>query len=217
MKILENTLESLDGYFSNKQEREKNVMIVGVAAFVAFLGYYTLLPTAKAMHTQSVKKKASVEKNINEHRSYLSSITVDGDKDYYVKQYDQEIATKEKEIKDYTFKIAFIDESILKLSDMIFNKKSWSTFLNSITDRAESNGIDIISIANNYVDSNNSFGHVLEIHIASQGEYKQMLKFINELEQNRLVTDVYRSVISPTRDESIVSADINVSVWGVNH
>lgn len=217
MKILEDTLESLDGYFSNKQEREKNVMILGIAALVGFLGYYGLAPAAESAHLQSSKEKARVEKSIGEHKAYLSSITVNGDKDYYVKQYDQEIATKEQDIKDYTFKIAFIDESIKKLSDMIFNKKSWSTFLNSITDRAEANGVDIISIGNNYVDSNNSFGHVLEIQISSRGEYKQMLRFINELEQNRLVTDVYGSVITPTREESIVAADINVSVWGVNH
>ena len=90
--------------------------------------------------------------------------------------------------------------------------------MNSITGKAEDNNVDILKISNKKIESNStSFGHVLEIQIQCQGEYKDILKFINELEQNKLVTDVYGSTLKTNKKKTAILADLNVSVWGVNN
>ena len=39
---------------------------------------------------------------------------------------------------------------------------------------------------------------------------------MNDLEQNKLVTDVYGSRVYTESNDTQVHADINISVWGVN-
>jgi len=100
----------------------------------------------------------------------------------------------------------------------LFNQKSWSKFLNSITSKAEIQNVDLQYITNKYVDEHQgSFGHVLEIGVGCRGEYKNIVKFMNELEQNVLVTDIFKTEFTSDTNSSNVIADIHISVWGINH
>lgn len=218
MKFLEDKLEALDIYFAPKKESEKWVIILGIAGIIAYLGYELLLPYTEDLYKKSERSKKSVQKSITDNNIYLNSITVGGDREYYVKKFDKDIVDKNKEIVDTTNKIKFIDSNLEKLSDMLFNKKSWSNFLNSITSKAEVQNVDLQFIANKYVnDQNGNFGHVLEIGLGCKGQYKNIVKFINELEQNVLVTDIFQTNFTPDSNSSDVVADIHISVWGINH
>ncbi|QOR62551.1 hypothetical protein ACM66Z_03540 [Sulfurovum sp. ST-21] len=216
MKFLEDKLEELDAYFAPKKESEKWLIILGIAGFITYLAYDYLLPYTEQLHKKSEVAKKSVEKSIKDNRLYMRSITVNGDKDYYVKKYTQDIANKKKRIAKTKEKITFIDSNLNKLSDMLFNQKNWSIFLNSITDKAEVQNVDLEYISNKYVNSSGSFGHVLEVGIGCKGEYKNIVKFMNELEQNVLVTDIYGTELYMDENSSKIVADINISVWGIN-
>jgi len=217
MKFVEDKLEELDNYFAPKKESEKWVIILGVAGVIAYLAYAYLLPYAEKKYKSSEITKKNIQKSIADNNTYLNSITVNGKRDYYVKKYDHDIQTKKERIVVLKKKITAIDSNIQKLSDMLFNQKSWSRFLNSITNSAEVQGVDIRSISNEYVDNNGSFGHVLEIGVKCVGEYKNIVKFMNELEQNVLVTDIYGSHLGLENNATEIVADINISVWGINH
>lgn len=240
MKFVENILESLDTYFAPKKESEKYIIILGLGAVIGYLGYLLFFDSAKSKHVRSEQTKSKLEKSIKENNDYLRSITLNEDRDYYIKKYDKDISNLNKNISSLNGKITFIDKNLKELSDMLFNKKSWSKFLNSITDRAAAQDVKIEYIKNKYVDSNISFGHVLEISVGCKGQYKSIIKFINELEQNTLVTDIYGSKFmlesnlteenatesnsstegneTKTADQDVfdIVADINISVWGVN-
>jgi len=217
MKFIEDKLEQLDAYFAPKKESEKWLVILGVAGVISYLAYSYLLPYTESMYKKSVKTKKSIEKSIKDNKMYLNSITVGGDRDYKVKKFDQEIIRKKDKIVKTKKKITFINDNLNQLSDMLFNQKSWSRFLNSITDKAEINNVDIEYISNHYVDNNGSFGYVLEIAVGAKGDYKGIVKFMNALEQNTLVTDIYGTKFSPDVNSSDILADINISVWGINH
>ena len=217
MKFIEDKLEELDTYFAPKKESEKWLIILGVAGIIAYLAYAYLLPYTEDMYEKSERSKKSIQKSIVDNNTYLNSITVGGDRDFYVKKFDKDIVDKKEKIIDTNNKIVFIDNNLEKLSDMLFNQKSWSKFLNSITDKAAVQDVDIQYITNKYVDSNGSFGYVLEIAVGCKGEYKGIVKFMNELEQNTLVTDIYGTKFSLDSNSSDIVADINISVWGINH
>ncbi len=217
MKFIEDKLEELDAYFALKKESEKWLIILGVAGIIAYLAYAYLLPYTEKMYQKSETTRKSIEKSIVDNNTYLNSITVNGDRNFYVKKFDRDIITKKGNIVTLNKKIEFIDENLEKLSDMLFNQKSWSRFLNSITDKAEIQNVDIQYITNRYVDNNGSFGYVLEIGVGCKGEYKGIVKFMNELEQNVLVTDIYGTKFSLDSNSSKILADINISVWGINH
>ena len=215
MKAIANELEKMDKYFSTKKESEKWLMILGVAGIITFLAYTYLLPYAESVYKNSESKKNRLTKSIAEQKAYLNSITVGGDKNYYVKKYDRDIQNKKKQIVTLNKKIEYIDSNLNRLSGMLFNQKSWSNFLNSITENAKQNDIDIEFIKNRYVNSKGNFGHVLEVEIGTTGNFKDVVKFLNNLEQNVLVTDVYSSSFQGNNEG--ISADINISVWGINH
>ncbi|GIU00597.1 hypothetical protein TSL6_11030 [Sulfurovum sp. TSL6] len=218
MKFLEDKLEALDIYFAPKKESEKWVLILGLAAVIAYLGYELLLPYTEDMYKKSERSKKSIQKSIKDNNIYLNSITVGGDREYYVKKFDKDIVDKKKEIVNTTNKIKFIDSNLEKLSDMLFNKKSWSNFLNSITSKAEVQNVDLQYITNKYVDEHKgNFGHVLEIGLGCKGKYKNIVKFMNELEQNVLVTDIFQTDFTSDTNSSNVIANIQISVWGINH
>ncbi len=217
MKFIEDKLEELDTYFAPKKESEKWLLILGVAGIIAYIAYAYLLPYTEKMYKKSETTKKSIQKSIADNNIYLNSITVNGNREYYVNKFDRDIVSKKNNIVNLNKKIKFINENLEKLSDMLFNQKSWSKFLNSITNKAEIQSVDIQYITNKYVDNNGSFGYVLEIGIGCKGDYKGIVKFMNELEQNVLVTDIYGTKLSLDQNTSQIAADINISVWGINH
>jgi len=119
-------------------------------------------------------------------------------------------------IKRYEEKIALLNRSFAKLSEVLFNRKNWALFLNSITARAQVNDVDLLEMINRYVHDKKHFGHVLEMGIRCEGEFQNIMAFINDLEQNKLVTEVYRSDLYVDPKTKRIVADLNVSVWGVN-
>jgi hypothetical protein len=217
MKFIEDKLEALDAYFETKKESEKWLIILGIAGMISYIAYAYFLPYAEGLYKKSESQKNTLMKSIANNRSYLKSITQNGDRNYKVKLYTKQIKQKKEQIEDLKSKIVLIDNNLNKLSDMLFNKKSWSIFLNSITHTAQEHNVDISYITNQYLNSNGNFGHVLEIAVGCKGSYKDIIKFINSIEQNKLVTDIYGTNLYPDNESESVRADINISVWGINH
>jgi len=217
MKLLEDKLEELDIYFAPKKESEKWLLILGVAGIIGYLAYTFLLPYTESLYNSSERNKKSLQKKIVDNNTYLNSITVGGNRNFYITKFDNDIKVKKQSIVNTKDKIKFIDTNLEKLSDMLFNQKSWSRFINSITDKAEVQNVDISYINNHFADNNGSFGHVLEIAVGCKGEYKSIVKFMNELEQNVLVTDIFKTEFALDENSSEIIADIHISVWGINH
>ena len=217
MKLLEDKLEELDEYFAPKKESEKWVMILGVAGVIGYLAYAFLLPYTEELYKASDRDKKRVQKQISQNKTYLKSITRNGNREFLVKKYSNDIVKKKKKIVNLQDKTRFIDSNLEKLSDLLYNQKSWSKFLNSITQKAEIHNVNLEKITNKSTTSQGSFGHVLEVGLELDGSYKNIVKFMNELEQNVLVTDIYETDFSLDNNSTAIKADINISVWGINH
>jgi hypothetical protein len=217
MKFFADKMEALDNFFASKNTSESYMIIVGVAGSIAFVAYMVFLPYATSEFENSKAEKIAIKKSINEQKDYLRSITVGGDRDYYVKKHNRDIARKKNSITNYKAKIKFINLNLEQLSDMLFNKKSWSKFIDSISSKSDEHDLMLREITSEYVDNNGSFGHVLKVGISCKGDYNGIVKFINQLEQNVLVTDVYNIHIYSDTNTSYALSDINISVWGINH
>ena len=218
MKALVNILNSLDEFFEPKSENEK-WMAIGVVFFaILYISYSLFLPPAEDKYNDSVREKKRLQKSIITHKQYLKSISdKNGDRTFLIKKYDNDIKDLVAKNTVATDKISFISMSLDDLSDLMFNKKNWSKFLNSIAQQAKKQSVDINYIENNYVNNNGNFGHVLQIAVGCDGSYKNITKFINQLEKNVLVTDIYGTHIYLDKNDTTLAADINISVWGINH
>jgi len=217
MKFFADKMEALDKYFEGKKPSESYAVIGIVAGGIAALAFMVFLPYTEAEFNRSKEEKNQIKKNINTQNQYLQSITVGGDRDYHVKSKNREIAQKKNDITTYEANIKFININLNQLSDMLFNKKSWSKFIDSISSTADARDVNIREITNEYIDNNGSFGYVLKVSVGCKGDYNGIVKFINELEQNVLVTDVYAMHVYSDKDSADALADIKISVWGINH
>ena len=217
MKAWINILNKLDKAFEAKSSNEKNMIFAMIFISIGYLAYALFLPYAEERYDKSVRDKETLQRNISTNKEYLKSITINGDREFYVKKYNSEIEVLEKKINVTNEKIGFIGSKLEDLSTLLFNKESWSKFLNSITHKAKVQKVNIKYIENNYVDNDGSFGHVLQISVGCNGEYKNIVKFMNQLEKSVLVTDIYGSNLYLENNNTTVSADINISVWGINH
>ncbi len=217
MKAWINILNSLDEFFEPKTQNEKWMTIGMIFVIIGYMAYSLFLPYAEEKYNASNRQKKKLQKSIITHKEYLKTITVNGDRDFYIKKYDRDIKLLKKKITVANDDISFIASNLEELSDLMFNKENWSKFLNSITQQAKKQSVNINYIENNYVDNNGSFGHVLQIAVGCDGPYKNIAKFINQLEKSVLVTDIYATHIYPDQNNTTTAADINISVWGINH
>jgi len=217
MKIIINILNTLDEYFEDKSENEKWMMIGMLAIVIGYSSYTFFYPFAEEKFKIANNKSKALQKNIQENKQYLQGISVNGNREFYVEKYSNDIINLEKNIDSANDNISFIVTNLDELSPLLFNKESWSKFLNSITKQAKKQDVNINYIENNYVDNNGSFGHVLQISVGCSGQYKEIVRFVNQLEKSVLVTDLYGSHLYLDKNDTVISADINISVWGVNN
>ena len=217
MKVLVNFLNGLDTFFEYKSENEKWMMIAMVTVVIGYISYSFFYPFAEEKYNNAHKRNNSLKKSIASNKQYLQSISRNGNKNYLVNKYEDDIKKLEKKIEGVNDEISFISINLDDLSPLLFNKKSWSKFLNSITKQAKKQSVSINYIENKYVNNNGSFGHVLQIGVGCSGSYKNITKFVNQLERSVLVTDVYGTHLYLDKKDTVLSADIKISVWGINH
>ncbi len=208
-----NTLDRLDNYYNGRKSSEAWMMVVLFAALVGYLLHTAVYPMAESYKKQELSKNKKLNKNIASAQRYLRSITVNGDKDYKVKQKDKIIAQKKMELNTLREKLTKIKGAVTKLSAIVYNKDNWSKFLDDIALQAKNNDLKVFNISNKMYDQNETFGKVLDIQIKCQGEYNKILAFMNDLETTDMVANVSSAKIEVAPNNPI--ADINLSVWGI--
>lgn len=137
MKAWINILNSLDEFFEPKTQNEKWMTIGMIFVIIGYMAYSLFLPYAEEKYNASNRQKKKLQKSIITHKEYLKTITVNGDRDFYIKKYDRDIKLLKKKITVANDDISFIASNLEELSDLMFNKENWSKFLNSITQQAK--------------------------------------------------------------------------------
>jgi Tfp pilus assembly protein PilO len=207
------TLDSLDNYYNGRKSSEAWMMVVLFSALVAYLLHTVIYPSAQDYKKQQVRENKKLNKNIASAQRYLRSITVNGDKDYKVKQKDKIIVQKKMQLNNLREKLTKIKGAVNKLSTIVYNKDNWSKFLDNIALQAKNNELKVFNISNTQYDQNGTFGKVFDVQIKCQGKYSKILAFMNDLETTDLVTNISSANIKVAPNNPI--ADINLSVWGI--
>ncbi len=214
MKIIEDMLEKLDNYFEEKKESEFYLMVLAVVAVFGLISYSYLIPITEKELRKDLSIQKELERKIRAEESYLASVTVNGDQRFKIKKLQSEIAGLKTRYSDLKEINEYSDYQIQTLSELLFNDKNWAKFLDSIALKAKKNNIDISLISNKFINNKDSFGHVLEIGVDCEGSYRNMIRFMNEIEESELVVDIYNIQLESNRT---INANFKVSVWGINY
>jgi len=205
--------DRLDNYYNSKKPNEVWLMVILVSVLIGYLLYTLLAPLAENYMKRQEAINKELKSKITSHNDFLRSITVNGDRDFYVKDLNKKIAKKKAELNGYRAKLAKLSSAMNELSDVLYTKDNWSKFLHNIATKAKDNDLKVYNITNKELEQNSTFGKVLDINIECQGEYGNILSFMNDLEKTKLVTNI--SSVSLRASKKAPIADINMSVWGI--
>ena len=108
----------------------------------------------------------------------------------------------------------YIKAEIEKIPELFYDQETWGAFIDSIAESAKKNKVKLNFFANRLAADKTKFGHVLNLEIRAEAPYKNMVKFINEIEKSKLVVDLHDLDLVATEK---LNLDLNLSVWGITY
>lgn len=211
MNQLIELLERIDAFFKDRKQTESYFIMALPILVIGYLALDVIIPSTTQTYENAKQKMEKTTDEIAALERELNALTVNGDRMFKVKALEKEIGDLEKSTAAFNDASAYIDSQMIKVSDILFNKKTWSDFLDSISQRAKSNNLTVQSIHNEFISQEGEFGHVLEIGVNGSASFNNMLNFLANVEQSELLVDVYAMNLNATHD---VNGSFQISVWG---
>lgn len=211
MNQLIELLERIDAFFKDRKQTESYFIMALPILVIGYLALDVIIPSTTQTYENAKQKMEKTTDEIAALERELNALTVNGDRMFKVKALEKEIGDLEKSTASFNDASAYIDSQMIKVSDILFNKNTWSDFLDSISQRAKSNNLTVQSIHNEFISQEGEFGHVLEIGVNGSASFNNMLNFLANVEQSELLVDVYAMDLNATHD---INGSFQISVWG---
>lgn len=211
MNAIIELLEKLDNFFNNKKTTEAYLFMILPIFVLGYITYEMIIPATTQKYETAKTQLEKTQKDIQNLQAKLQRLTVNGDKMYRVKVLEKKNSDLKEEIVKLNDASSYIDGQMVRISDILFNKQSWSKFLDSITQKAQENQITVKTIENRFINQQGEFGHVLEIAVKGSGSFSNMLNFLANIEKSELLVDVYGIDLESSQT---IDAAFDISVWG---
>ncbi len=206
---LEEALYDIDQKFAQKTDSEVKMIYAMIFTLTIALSYLLLWESSEAMLKDASSKVSAIQTKINSDETYLRLNPPEK-----IVQLDNSIKTIQDRYANYQDYNAYIKHKMRKISALYYDEQTWGEYLNSLSKNAKNYNIKLLNLDNKFAQSEEKFGHVLDITVKVTGGFHNIVKYINELEQSFLVVDVHQMDLSATN--KLVS-DLNISVWGITY
>lgn len=206
---VEDYLHKIDQSLQPKQQKE--IYMIYIMVFAGFFAFSYLLfwNTSLQSFESKLKHRNNLKQKIARDETYLKSHPTT-----IIKGIDKKIEKTKNEVIKYKDYNQYIKIQLEQISFLLYDERAWGEYLHSINAKADRYKVKLLELNNKVNDTGESFGHVLDISIKSEARYKNLLKFINELEKSDLVVDVHDIDIEAN---STLQSDVNISVWGIKY
>lgn len=210
MKLnLEDYLYQIDQSLAVKEDKEVYMLYIMIAGGLIFLSYYFLWDSAKLDYDQAKKESQALFNKIQADKRYLA-----GHPETMIVQIENQTKALEQSFTEYQDSNAYIKYQIEQISSLYYDEQAWGEYVDSIAHNAKKYNIKLREYSNSFADNKDAFGHVLDINVKTTGSYRNMLKYINSLEQSFLVVDIHGMNLLATDK---LSSDLTISVWGITY
>lgn len=209
------TFDKIDNYLKGKKSSELSLVFLMVFVAIGFVIYSSLFPVTEKILKKTKNSHKSINSKLNQEKAYLRSVTRNGDKNFVIKKMSLEVNKQKSLLEDTKYANAYVDTKLKELSYLLFNDKNWAKFIDSIAFIAQKYGIEVALISNSFFEPNlQEIKQVLTVQINFNGEFKNILKFINELEESELVVDINNLNLESS---DTISATLDIAVWGMKY
>jgi len=205
------TFDKIDAFFSEKKPSEASLLYLGVMLLVGALVYqFLFLETDKNLKlTES--KLITAKKKVAEASNYLATNTPSR-----LNQLKNGVVQKNVEYDNTIYKISYVDNTLTELSYLLFDDENWASFVDNISHLAKKHKVEIKEIANKFYEPTfQEITHVVVIDVKSKGDFTNMVKFLNEIEESQLVIDINQ--IEITKPDDKLEGMFKIAVWGMKY
>ncbi len=216
MSNFDSTFDRIDSFLLGKKKSEITLIFFVAFVFLGFISYSYMSPITDRRLKQTISSSEDMNRKLTAEKQYLASVSKDGDETYAIKAAMQVIENTKALWETTHATNTYVDEKLKQLSYLLFNNKDWANFLNSITQLAQENAIKIKIIDSNVSEPNiQKIEQVLNLKIKFNGEFYSTMKFINSIEESRLVVDIYD--FNCTAEKKNLDGTLNIAVWGMKY
>ncbi len=210
-----NTFDKIDNYLKGKKSSELSLVFLMICVTIGFVIYSSLFPITDKILKKTKNSHKSIHSKLIQEKAYLNSVTRNGDKNFVIKKMNFEIKKQKQLLEDKKYANSYVDTKLKELSYLLFNDKNWAKFIDSIANIGQKYNIEIDLISNSFFKLNlQEIKQVLTVQINFNGEFKNILKFINELEESELVVDINNLNLESS---NTISATLDIAVWGMKY
>ena len=212
----DNIFTKIDNYFDNKKPSEVSVMLLASLILSGVVIYYAIMPYAQEYHDSSMSENSSVTTKLNEVNGELDKVSLNNDRNFKINQEKNGIKQLQIKLADTQKMNQYFDDKLKELSYLIFSEQSWADFLDNLALLANKNNVKITKISNAFKEpSAEKIEQMLDINISVDGGFKDIVGYINAIEESKLVVDVSNIDINSTNGK--LNGNLGVYVWGMKY
>ncbi len=216
----DNIFTKIDNYFDNKKPSEVSVMLLASLILSGVVIYYAITPYAQEYHDNAMSENSSVTTKLNEVNNKLDSLSLNNDRNndrnFKINQEKNSIKQLQIKLADTQKMNQYFDDKLKELSYLIFSEQSWADFLDNLALLANKNNVKITKISNTFKEpSAEKIEQMLDINISVDGGFKDIVGYINAIEESKLVVDVSNIDINSTNGK--LKGNLGVYVWGMKY
>lgn len=209
-------LDKIDNYLSFKTQSETSLIFAGSFILIAFLSYLILFDPSEEYSNEAQDRYNQITAKLDATQAYINSISKNGDDNYEIKQQQNKLAKTKEDLEEAKKVNDYFDNKLHELSYLLFNEQNWADFLSSLTQKAKQYNVKIDKIENN----TNQLAYqkpqeVVKIVMTLQGNFKDILEYINSIEESKLVIDI--NYIDIKTQGYKLAGEIHISVWGMKY
>ena len=216
----DNTLAKIDNYFDGKKPSEVTLMLIMALVLSGVIAYYAVIQYAQDYYDNSMSTNSQTTDQLNKVNAYLDSVSQNNDRNndrnFKINQKQNELKQRQNELADAKSMNQYFDNKLRELSYLIFNEQSWADFLDSLAILANKNNVKITKIVNTFKEPNaQKIEQILDINVSVDGNYKDIIGYINAIEESKLVVDVNGIDINSTNGK--LKGNMGIYIWGMKY
>lgn len=216
----DNTLVKIDNYFDGKKPSEVTLMLIMALVLSGVIAYYAVIQYAQDYYDNSMSTNGQTTDQLNKVNAYLDSVSQNNDRNndrnFKINQKQNELKQRQNELADAKNMNQYFDNKLRELSYLIFNEQSWADFLDSLALLANKNNVKITKIVNTFKEPNaQKIEQILDINVSVDGNYKDIIGYINAIEESKLVVDVNGIDINST--DGKLKGNMGIYIWGMKY
>lgn len=215
MAASDKILEKIDLALKDKKSNELSIIYAGIFIVIATIVYLYVLPEGTQMLKDTKMQLSQIKNKINKETNYIRFKTVNGDKFYYIKIAKQKIKNTKDKFESTIYKNGYIDNKLKELSYLLYNDVNWANFIDDIAQNAKRYHVKINYIKNKFNILNyKKVEQILDIEVDANGNFNNIIKFINSIEESRLVADVHDLKMDIDKN---IHVKFKIAVWGIKY